>query len=81
MIPCYWENTPSGCLKPHCAFQHTKPRPMLKSAVERVEEIKQVENQGEYGVASYGRFVIQNVKHLCIIYSTLFNYSNRTYSC
>ena len=51
MIPCYWENTPSGCLKPHCAFQHSKPRPTLKSAVERVREIKEVENQGEYGVS------------------------------
>ena len=46
MIPCYWENTPSGCLNPHCVFQHTKPCPMLKSAVERVQEIKEVDNEG-----------------------------------
>ena len=26
-IPCYWESQPSGCLKPHCSFLHTKPRP------------------------------------------------------
>ncbi|KHJ42639.1 hypothetical protein D918_07358 [Trichuris suis] len=24
--PCYWENQPSGCLKKHCLFKHTKPR-------------------------------------------------------
>ena len=37
---------PSGCLKPYCVFQLTKPRPMLKSAVERVQKIKEVDNQG-----------------------------------
>ncbi|KAL8572760.1 hypothetical protein ACOMHN_030342 [Nucella lapillus] len=25
-IPCYWESTPLGCNKPHCAFKHTKPQ-------------------------------------------------------
>ncbi|XP_065097399.1 zinc finger CCCH domain-containing protein 11A [Paramisgurnus dabryanus] len=25
-IPCYWENQPAGCQKPHCAFHHRKPR-------------------------------------------------------
>ncbi|XP_048878476.1 zinc finger CCCH domain-containing protein 11A isoform X1 [Brienomyrus brachyistius] len=25
-IPCYWENQPAGCQKPHCAFHHEKPR-------------------------------------------------------
>ncbi|XP_011473524.1 zinc finger CCCH domain-containing protein 11A [Oryzias latipes] len=25
-IPCYWENQPAGCQKPHCAFFHEKPR-------------------------------------------------------
>ncbi|XP_029907614.1 zinc finger CCCH domain-containing protein 11A isoform X2 [Myripristis murdjan] len=25
-IPCYWENQPAGCQKPHCAFYHEKPR-------------------------------------------------------
>uniref|UniRef100_A0A5S6Q075 C3H1-type domain-containing protein n=1 Tax=Trichuris muris TaxID=70415 RepID=A0A5S6Q075_TRIMR len=24
--PCYWENQPSGCLKKHCLFKHSKPR-------------------------------------------------------
>ncbi|GLV35399.1 hypothetical protein CBL_01451 [Carabus blaptoides fortunei] len=26
VIPCYWENQPGGCLKPHCPFQHKTPR-------------------------------------------------------
>lgn len=25
-IQCYWEDQPSGCLKPHCVFMHRKPR-------------------------------------------------------
>lgn len=25
-IPCYWENHPAGCQKPHCAFFHEKAR-------------------------------------------------------
>ncbi|GFT89007.1 zinc finger CCCH domain-containing protein 11A [Nephila pilipes] len=25
-IPCYWENQPGGCLKPHCVFLHRKLR-------------------------------------------------------
>lgn len=25
-IPCYWENQPSGCRKPHCVFMHSRPR-------------------------------------------------------
>uniref|UniRef100_A0A3Q3JZV5 C3H1-type domain-containing protein n=1 Tax=Monopterus albus TaxID=43700 RepID=A0A3Q3JZV5_MONAL len=25
-IPCYWENQPAGCQKPHCVFFHEKPR-------------------------------------------------------
>ncbi|XP_071349624.1 zinc finger CCCH domain-containing protein 11A isoform X2 [Trachinotus anak] len=25
-IPCYWENQPAGCQKPHCAFFHEKAR-------------------------------------------------------
>lgn len=24
---CYWESQSTGCLKPYCAFLHTKPRP------------------------------------------------------
>lgn len=23
-IQCYWESKPSGCLKTHCVFKHTK---------------------------------------------------------
>jgi len=26
LIPCYWENQPGGCRKPHCSFQHKNPR-------------------------------------------------------
>ncbi|GBN06060.1 hypothetical protein AVEN_141322-1 [Araneus ventricosus] len=26
MIPCYWENQPGGCRKPHCMFLHQKLR-------------------------------------------------------
>lgn len=26
VIACYWENQPGGCQKPHCAFNHKKPR-------------------------------------------------------
>ncbi|KAI7795019.1 zinc finger CCCH domain-containing protein 11A [Triplophysa rosa] len=25
-IACYWETQPGGCQKPHCAFNHKKPR-------------------------------------------------------
>ncbi|MED6294143.1 hypothetical protein CHARACLAT_018099 [Characodon lateralis] len=25
-IPCYWENQPAGCQKPHCAFFHERAR-------------------------------------------------------
>ncbi|XP_021001108.2 zinc finger CCCH domain-containing protein 11A isoform X2 [Parasteatoda tepidariorum] len=25
-IPCYWENKPGGCRKPHCVFFHYKPK-------------------------------------------------------
>ncbi|KAI2803181.1 hypothetical protein BLOT_007304 [Blomia tropicalis] len=27
LIPCWFETQPQGCLKPHCVFQHNKPRP------------------------------------------------------
>ncbi|CAG2056712.1 unnamed protein product [Timema podura] len=26
MIPCYWENQPTGCRKQHCPFLHKSPR-------------------------------------------------------
>ncbi|XP_072205411.1 uncharacterized protein [Excalfactoria chinensis] len=26
LIPCFWENQPGGCQKPHCAFRHLKDR-------------------------------------------------------
>ena len=40
MIPCYWESQPSGCLKAHCSFLHTKPRPQLPNVTERVSQFK-----------------------------------------
>ena len=40
VIPCYWESQPSGCLKTHCPFLHTKPRPQLPSVKERVSQFK-----------------------------------------
>ncbi|XP_023233821.1 uncharacterized protein C12orf50 homolog isoform X3 [Centruroides sculpturatus] len=30
-IPCYWENQPGGCRKPHCVFFHTKPRNQINA--------------------------------------------------
>lgn len=27
--PCWFESQPHGCRKPHCVFQHSKPRPSL----------------------------------------------------
>uniref|UniRef100_A0A1A7XMM7 Chromosome 12 open reading frame 50 n=2 Tax=Iconisemion striatum TaxID=60296 RepID=A0A1A7XMM7_9TELE len=38
-IPCYWETQPAGCLKPHCAFFHEKPR--------SIGQIKTEESQNE----------------------------------
>lgn len=31
-IPCYWENQPGGCRKPHCVFFHIKPRDQINSS-------------------------------------------------
>ena len=25
--PCFWEDQPGGCRKPHCVFQHKVPKP------------------------------------------------------
>lgn len=25
--PCFWEDQPGGCRKPHCVFQHKAPKP------------------------------------------------------
>ncbi|XP_035218809.1 zinc finger CCCH domain-containing protein 11A-like, partial [Stegodyphus dumicola] len=33
-IPCYWENQPGGCRKPHCVFLHQKVRSNIHSVVE-----------------------------------------------
>ncbi|KFM80862.1 Zinc finger CCCH domain-containing protein 11A, partial [Stegodyphus mimosarum] len=33
-IPCYWENQPGGCRKPHCVFLHQKVRSNIHGVVE-----------------------------------------------
>jgi len=39
MIPCYWENQPGGCRKPHCSFQHKNPRePPTVADMEKAKE-------------------------------------------
>ena len=40
VIACYWESQPSGCLKAHCPFLHSKPRPNHKHALQRLGEFK-----------------------------------------
>ena len=40
MIPCYWEAQPSGCLKAHCPFLHSRPRPSPPAAHERLSQYK-----------------------------------------
>lgn len=27
--PCFWEDQPGGCRKPHCVFQHKAPKPQV----------------------------------------------------
>ncbi|XP_055595255.1 zinc finger CCCH domain-containing protein 11B-like [Uranotaenia lowii] len=27
--PCFWEDQPGGCRKPHCVFQHKVPKPVV----------------------------------------------------
>ena len=39
-IPCYWESQPSGCLKQHCPFKHTKPRPQVPTVREKISQYK-----------------------------------------
>ena len=38
--------THTHCLKPYHVFLYLKPPPMLKSATERIQTIKEVEGQG-----------------------------------
>lgn len=40
VIPCYWESQADGCLKPHCPFLHSKPRPEPKNALLRLSDYK-----------------------------------------
>ncbi|KAF7198701.1 zinc finger CCCH domain-containing protein 11A [Nothobranchius furzeri] len=40
-IPCYWETQPAGCLKPHCAFFHEKPRLIGQSKTEESQNEEQ----------------------------------------
>lgn len=39
-IPCYWESQPTGCLRPHCPFKHSKPRPHMPTVRERITQYK-----------------------------------------
>ncbi|PSN53066.1 hypothetical protein C0J52_03975 [Blattella germanica] len=48
LIPCYWENQPGGCRKPHCSFQHKNPRDPptvadMEKAAKECEGLKQQE--------------------------------------
>lgn len=40
IIPCYWESQPTGCLKTHCPFKHTKPQPKIPDVRDRISEYK-----------------------------------------
>ena len=40
-IPCYWETQPMGCLKPHCPFKHSKPRPPLPGTFDRLTQYEE----------------------------------------
>lgn len=31
--PCFWEDQPGGCRKPHCVFQHKAPKPQQQQQV------------------------------------------------
>ncbi|XP_013122462.1 zinc finger CCCH domain-containing protein 11A [Oreochromis niloticus] len=44
-IPCYWENQPAGCQKPHCAFYHEKPRYIEGVFVQPDKNVKKEEEQ------------------------------------
>lgn len=30
--PCFWEDQPGGCRKPHCVFQHKTPKPQAPTS-------------------------------------------------
>lgn len=30
--PCFWEDQPGGCRKPHCVFQHKAPKPQVPAS-------------------------------------------------
>lgn len=30
--PCFWEDQPGGCRKPHCVFQHKAPKPQAPAS-------------------------------------------------
>lgn len=53
-IPCYWENQPTGCSKPHCAFKHFKPKPdvLMASVFPKPEVVPVPVNQPAAALAT-----------------------------
>lgn len=53
-IPCYWENQPTGCSKPHCAFKHFKPKPdvLMASVFPKPEAVPVLVNQPAAALAT-----------------------------
>jgi len=41
-VPCLYENTATGCLKPECVFIHSRPRVNLRNSptIQRKTKIK-----------------------------------------
>ncbi|XP_065835958.1 zinc finger CCCH domain-containing protein 11A-like isoform X2 [Oscarella lobularis] len=39
-LPCYFETTPSGCLKPHCPFLHLKARKFTENFTKAIMPVK-----------------------------------------
>ena len=38
-VACYWESQPSGCLKEHCPFSHSKPQTAVSGVTEMATNI------------------------------------------
>lgn len=36
-IPCYWEEQPGGCRKPHCSFMHKNARKITSDPINPVK--------------------------------------------
>nr|CAD7458556.1 unnamed protein product [Timema tahoe] len=48
MIPCYWENQPTGCRKQHCPFLHKSPREAPASPADHDRSKDLVVESGSY---------------------------------